>query len=39
MNTTAGLEAEDFDALDSILNELRERFEETPHWEFCEGFM
>ena len=39
MNTTAGLEAEDFDTLDNILDDLRERFEETPQWEFCEGFM
>ena len=39
MNTPAGLEAADFDALDNILDDLRERFEETPQWEFCEGFM
>jgi uncharacterized protein len=39
MNMTAGLEAEDFDTLDNILDDLRERFEETPQWEFCEGFM
>ena len=39
MTTTPGLEAEDFDALDDILDDLRERFEETPQWEFCEGFM
>ena len=39
MNTTAGLEAEDFDTLDNILDDLRERFDETPQWEFCEGFM
>ena len=39
MNTTAGLEAEDFDTLDNILDDLRERFEETPQWEFCEGFI
>jgi uncharacterized protein len=39
MNTTTGLEAEDFDTLDNILDDLRERFEETPQWEFCEGFM
>ena len=30
MNTTVGLEAEDFDTLDNILDDLRERFEETP---------
>ncbi len=39
MNTTAGLQAEDFDTLDNILDDLRERFEETPQWEFCEGCM
>ena len=39
MNTTAGLQAEDFDTLDHILDDLRERFEETPQWDFCEGFM
>lgn len=39
MNTTTGLEAEDFDTLDNILDDLRERFDETPQWEFCEGFM
>jgi uncharacterized protein len=33
------LSPEDFDALDAILDDLRERFEETPQWEFCEGFM
>ncbi len=39
MNTNAGLQAEDFDTLDNILDDLRERFEETPQWEFCEGFL
>lgn len=39
MNTTAGLEAKDFDTLDTILDDLRTRYEETPQWEFCEGFM
>jgi hypothetical protein len=34
-----GLQPEDFDALDDILDELRTRYEETPQWEFCEGFM
>jgi len=29
----------DFDELDSILDDLRTRFDETPQWEFCEGFM
>jgi len=35
----AFLEAEDFDALDAILDDLRTRYDETPQWEFCEGFM
>lgn len=35
----AFLEAEDFDELDAILDELRSRYDETPQWEFCEGFM
>ena len=39
MNTTTGLQAEDFDTLDQILDDMRERFEETPQWDFCEGFM
>jgi uncharacterized protein len=33
------LEAEDFDELDAILDELRSRYDETPQWEFCEGFL
>ena len=33
------LQPEDFDALDDILDDLRTRYEETPQWEFCEGFM
>lgn len=36
---TAFLEVEDFDELDAILDELRTRYDETPQWEFCEGFM
>ncbi len=30
---------EDFDSLDDILDEMRSRYDETPQWEFCEGFM
>ena len=30
---------EDFDELDAILDDLRTRYDETPQWEFCEGFM
>lgn len=33
------METEDFDELDAILDELRSRYDETPQWEFCEGFM
>lgn len=29
----------DFDALDAILDDMRTRTDETPQWEFCEGFM
>lgn len=39
MNTTADLQAEDFDALDELLDDLRTRYDETPQWEFCEGFL
>ncbi len=30
---------EAFDELDAILDDLRTRYDETPQWEFCEGFM
>jgi uncharacterized protein len=30
---------EQFDEIDAILDEMRTRFEETPQWEFCEGFL
>lgn len=33
------LETADFDELEDILDELRTREEETPQWEFCEGFL
>ena len=40
MNPTAFyLEPEDFNELDAILDDLRTRDDETPQWEFCEGFM
>lgn len=39
MTTSTGLQAEDFDALDDILDDLRTRHDETPQWEFCEGFL
>ena len=34
-----GLQPQDFDALDDILDDLRTRYDETPQWEFCEGFL
>ena len=37
--THSGLSPEEFDEMDAILDDLRQRFEETPQWEFCEGFM
>jgi uncharacterized protein len=37
--TTEGMRSEDFDALDTILDDLRTRYDETPQWEFCEGFL
>jgi uncharacterized protein len=37
--TTTPLEVEAFDELDAILDDLRTRYDETPQWEFCEGFM
>lgn len=36
---SAALSPEDFDEIDAILDDMRQRFEETPQWEFCEGFM
>ena len=39
MTTTTPLEVEAFDELDAILDDLRSRYDETPQWEFCEGFM
>ncbi|NQW94318.1 MAG: UPF0149 family protein [Polaromonas sp.] len=39
MTNTEPLEVEAFDELDAILDEMRARYDETPQWEFCEGFM
>jgi len=39
MTTPAPLEVEAFYELDAILDDLRIRYDETPQWEFCEGFM
>ncbi len=33
------LDTPDFAELDAILDDLRTRYDETPQWEFCEGFM
>ena len=33
------LSQDDLDLIDTILDDLRTRFDETPQWEFCEGFM
>lgn len=38
-NDTEWMEVEAFDELDAILDDLRSRYDETPQWEFCEGFM
>ncbi|MEO7127544.1 MAG: UPF0149 family protein, partial [Rhodoferax sp.] len=35
----AALDSQAFDELDELLDELRTRNDETPQWEFCEGFM
>jgi uncharacterized protein len=39
LNAADFLPPEVFDELDAILDELRTRYDETPQWEFCEGFM
>ena len=36
---TEGVTPEQFDEIDAILDDLRTRYDETPQWEFCEGFM
>ena len=33
------LSPQEFDEIDAILDDLRSRYDETPQWEFCEGFM
>jgi uncharacterized protein len=33
------LGTEDFEAQDALLDQLREKVEDTPDWEFCEGFL
>ena len=36
---TASLNADQFAEMESILDDLRLRYDATPPWEFCEGFM
>ena len=36
---TPALASEDLEALDDLLDELRTRLDETPQWEFCDGFL
>ena len=38
-SSTPGVTADQFDSIDAILDDLRTRYDETPQWEFCEGFM
>ena len=38
-DTPESLGPDDFDAIDTILDDLRTRDDEIPQWEFCEGFM
>ncbi len=33
------LSLEDMEALDDLLDDIRSRFDETPQWEFCDGFL
>ena len=33
------LSEQEFDELETILEDMRQRYDETPQWEFCEGFM
>ena len=35
----AASDTDRFDEIDAILDDLRTRYDETPQWEFCEGFM
>ena len=37
--TATPLTPDEFDEIDAILDDLRSRCDETPQWEFCEGFM
>ena len=33
------LSPEDMEALDDLLDDVRTRYDETPQWEFCDGFL
>jgi uncharacterized protein len=37
--TPQEISPEEFDEIDAILDDLRSRYDETPQWEFCEGFL
>jgi uncharacterized protein len=37
--SSSAVSSDEFDAIDAILDELRTRYDETPQWEFCEGFL
>ena len=37
--TVPALTPDEYDEIDAILDEMRTRYDETPQWEFCEGFM
>ena len=39
MSQGYSLSPEEFDEIDTILDDLRTRHDEIPQWEFCEGFM
>jgi uncharacterized protein len=39
LTSLSTLTHEDYDQLDTILDDLRTRDDEIPQWEFCEGFM
>ncbi len=39
LTQTGPLSPDEFDELDAILDDLRSRFDETPQWEFCDGFL
>lgn len=39
MTSAETLQPDDFDELDTLLDDLRTRHDETPQWEFCEGVM